>query len=351
MGKPSPVVTVSLSLRELFAVTLAVLIVMTLILTRSVKPQYTSSSLMLPPKHDTSRTANQQRARNRMLTDLPACAAHGRANTFLMFFMGHSGSTAIMTSLQQHSGTYINGFEPVDHGEFRNGSSEDNARKALAYTTDFFRNASEHALTSGFKIRPLHVSRLPAEFAALIRKYKTRIIWSYRSNVLKQAIGDYGIFLGDNSAFEGLKIEVNQTAPDRSKRSIYIKDLKRLHTFMKSRVSGDEKVLAAIKSVSNDQCVLPVSYESFFSDPDLTMLRIQRFLGLNDTELHQPLRAKANPDTVCDLAQNWEHLCEAFFGCSRWRWMLDDFENGCSCSSLRPSRFGNRFCSTKGFRV
>eukprot|EP00178_Gracilaria_changii_P000304 TRINITY_DN1037_c0_g1_i6.p1 TRINITY_DN1037_c0_g1~~TRINITY_DN1037_c0_g1_i6.p1 ORF type:complete len:351 (+),score=43.63 TRINITY_DN1037_c0_g1_i6:329-1381(+) len=350
MIKSTPVVTLRLSIRELLALTLVGLLLLTLfIMNDFTSVSYGTVSLSI--LNSSQATANHsdvpQRNRARMLAELPACAAHGRANTFLMLFMGHSGSTAIMTSLQQHSQTSIHGFEPVDHGEFRAGTTQENAKKALEYTSHFFHNASKHGLTSGFKIRPLHISKNPEGFAKLIRRYNTRIIWSYRSNMLKQAIGDYGIYLGDRSAFEGIEIKPNQTAPDRSNRSIHIDSIERLHRFMKSRVAGDKQVAAALKAVSKDHCVLPVSYESFLKDPSLTVLRVQRFLGLDDSEIHQSTRAKANPDTICDLVQNWEQLCEAFFGCVQWRWMLDDFENGCSCSALRPSRFGTKFCSIK----
>ncbi|KAI0560417.1 P-loop containing nucleoside triphosphate hydrolase [Gracilaria domingensis] len=348
MVKNTPVVTLRLSVRELLALTVIGFVFFYLGIANSLRPM-SDFPQPLSELNSAQSAANdsalQERHRARLLAELPACATRGRANTFLMFFMGHSGSTAIMTSLKQHSQTSIDGFEPVDHGQFRTGTHEENAEKALNYTSQYFRNASKHGLTSGFKIRPLHLTHLPQQFAALIRNHNTRIIWSYRSNMLKQAIGDYGIYLGDRSAFEGIKVDPNQAAPDRSNRSIYIDDIPRLHRFMKSRVSGDKQVSAALKSVSKDHCVLPVSYESFLKDPELTMLRTQRFLGLNTDELHPSMRAKANPDTICDLVQNWEQLCEAFFGCVQWRWMLDDYENGCSCSSLRPSRFGTKFCS------
>lgn len=360
MAKQPPVITLRLSIRHLILVSAVFLLLTSFLFSAltSPSPAETAAQLLsslpphsLQPAHSAppAAAATITPQRLRLLVDLPECARkHTRANSFLMLFMGHSGSTAIMTSLKQHSQTHILGLEPVDHGIFRNGTNEANALRALNFTHQFFQNGTNSHLTPGFKIRPLHISNAPRQFAKLVRRFQTRIVWSYRSNVLKQAIGDYGIYLGDRTAYEGIKIDPNSTTPSdtrRPNRSIYIDDIARLHSFMKSRVAGDKQVANALKAISPDNCVLPVSYESFLRDPQFTMLRVQTFLGLDISETHHSLRSKANPDTLCDLVQNWQHVCEAFFGCVQWRWMLDDYENGCSCSALHPSRFGHRFCS------
>lgn len=292
----------------------------------------------------------QDRIHDRLISQLPTCSHHGPAKTFLMIFMGHSGSTALMTSLKQHSGTYIQGLEPVDHGKFVAGKKGlDNAKLALEYTREYFNNATRQKLTAGFKIRPLHIHKRPKEFQRLVRRYRTRIVWSFRTNLLKQAIGDYAIhYYGDKSAYEGLKIDADGTyndsrndesIDDRRSKSFKITDMKRLYKLMQSRVYGDKAVSYALRAMRPDGCVLPVSYESYLNYPELTLERIHRFLGLDVKEIHPPLRRKANQDSICDLVENWEDICEAFFGCVQWRWMLDDFENGCSCSRLNPSRF------------
>ncbi|PXF47364.1 hypothetical protein BWQ96_02844 [Gracilariopsis chorda] len=363
MAKHAPFITLRLSIKDLIIFS-AVFLLLTslffsaLISTPQQRLQSARHALSTLPSHSflasnstsVSTTLTHQ-SRLRLLADLPQCAhKQTRAKSFLMLFMGHSGSTAIMTSLRQHSQTHILGLEPVDHGIFRNDTNKKNALRAVKFTEQFFLNGTKTSLTPGFKIRPLHISNAPRRFTQLVRRFETRIVWSYRSNVLKQAIGDYGIFLGDRTAYEGIKIDANSTSSavsPASSRSIYIDDMNRLHSFMKSRVAGDKQVSQALKAITPDNCVLPVSYESFLRDPQFTMLRIQTFLGLDVAEQHESLRAKANPDTLCDLVQNWQHVCEAFFGCVQWRWMLDDFENGCSCSTLQPSRFGRRFCSIK----
>lgn len=211
---------------------------------------------------------------------------------------------------------------------------------------DYFANGTAMGKMVGFKIRPRHLQIRPANFSKLIHLYGTRIIWSYRTNMLKQAIGDYAIhYKGDNAAYEGLKVGLNgNVAPDPSRAERFkIHDMGALHALLKSRVTGDMQVARALHQISPDGCVLPISYESYLRRPELTLERVQTFLGLDTGEMHPALRRKATGDSICDVVENWTELCEAFFGCVQWRWMLDDFENGCSCSSLNPSRFKASF--------
>lgn len=292
---------------------------------------------------------HHQYRRQRLLSSMPECAQSGRASTFLMVFMGHSGTTALMTSLQQHSQVHIDGFEPVDHGIYASGSSRNTSLLALQRTKAYFTNGTKLGKTTGFKIRPRQLLARPTEFSALTRSFRTRIIWSYRSNMLKQALGDYTIHIhGDDTAYEGIKVDENGVAVDGKNRSTrFPVKMTELHKMVKSRVIGDRQVARALELISPDHCVLPVSYESYLQMPELTLERVQMFLGLDNREMHPALRAKATQDSICDLVENWDELCEAFYGCDTWRWMLDDFENGCACSALRPSRFtqSKQFCA------
>lgn len=168
--------------------------------------------------------------------------------------------------------------------------------------------------------------------------------------MMKQAIGDYAIhYHGDKSAYEGLKLTANGTlsAGEKGNGAIRIEHMDKLHELLLSRIRGDKQISDALRAISPDGCVLPVSYESYLRHPHLTLERVQKFLGMRTDEMHPALRAKANRDSICDLVENWAELCEAFFNCMPWRWMLDDYENGCSCSALSPSRFhaSKKFCS------
>lgn len=320
------------------------------------EPRVPGNGSVLVSSGDASLLADQvaraEEVKGRILGDMPKCAAKGRAKAFLLVFMGHSGSTAIMSSLQQHTDTFVTGFEPVDHGVYITESLREASLRAVKYTYGFFRNGTMINKTAGFKIRPRNIAARPQSFKKVVSMFNARIIWSYRTNVFKQAVGTYSIkYLGDRQAYEGIKTDregnaLNSTGLENRKTRFRVHNMDALHEILMGRVAGDMQVAAALNKISPDGCVLPVSYESFLSKPDVTMQRIQRFLGVNMNESHPALRAKATKDSLCDVVENWADVCEAFFGCVQWRWMLDDYENGCTCSALNPSQFkaSRRYC-------
>ncbi|GAB0488934.1 hypothetical protein MMPV_000147 [Pyropia vietnamensis] len=297
------------------------------------------------------------------LRGMPECAAgSGRASNFLMVFMGHSGSTAMMTALQPHSQVHITGLEPVDHYE-----RATNTASALAYAHAFFSAATARNQTGGFKIRPRHIRRAPTAWRALVRRHGVRIIWQYRQNMLKQAVGTYTIdVLGDRTAYEGVVVSP-QTSPSppsvsshsaggsnttsaaaamggRSEPSAtprvtrFRADPHTLYDIMRNRVLGDQEVTDAIRLLGADGCVLPVSYEEFHADPAATMRRVSGFLGIDPAEAHPPMRAKATSDALCEVLTNWAEVCAAFYPCPELRPLLDDAVCRCS-SALAASTF------------
>lgn len=289
---------------------------------------------------DLEHSSNTQFDVQRLVSQIPECANKGQAQTFLMIFQGHSGTTAIMTALKQHSQTNITGLEPVDHPPFTLSSGATNptlTKQAAEHVESLFTAGSAASLTTGFKIRPTHILKNPSLFKSIVQRYKTRIIWSYRSNIFKQAVGDYRIReYGDLKSYEGLKVLDNgsvESSPDRP-QSFAVTKMDTFRSMVRSRANADRMVLWAVRAVMHDGCVLPVSYEGFLKAPEVTLRQITAFLGLNVSEPIAPLRAKANHDSLCDLVDNYEQLCKEFFGCSELRWMLDDTEHGCSCRSV-----------------
>lgn len=287
-----------------------------------------------------------------VLNNLPNCSAGaGRAQTFLMIFQGHSGSTAIMSSLKQHSQTYITGYEPIDHPPFTNSTPrEKGTADALQYTEAFFQNGTRKNLTTGFKARPTHLLANPEAFHSLVKKYDTRVIWSYRGNILKQAIGDYRIhYYNDDHSYEGLRVDANGRvrSPANRASSIRINDMHKLHAMVKLRANADRVLTTAVRRIARGDCILPVSYETYLKYPDLTLEHILSFLGLNSTERPAARRAKANRDSLCELVENFDEVCQAFFGCVEYRWMLDDIEQGCSCKPIQAPHINStrQYCS------
>lgn len=249
---------------------------------------------------------------------------------------------------------HIEGYEPVDHGDMAKNST-----RALAYADALFLNASALGKTGGFKIRPHHILAAPASWAALLKKHDTRLVWNYRSNTFKASVGHYPIvFHGSKLAYEGIRVEsrgnaTGATQADESEeppvRRLLIEDMEGLARIVRDRLKGEEVVERALQRLGHRgwharECTLPVSYESMLRDAAGTIGRVQQFLGMDASELHAPLRRKATHDNLCELVENHQQVCNAFFGCSRLRWMLED--PGCTCTRLVTNKdfVSRKFC-------
>lgn len=275
---------------------------------------------------------------------IPECAKDGkRAKSFLMVFMGHSGSSAILSELFSHSQTHQKDPEPVDHYEYQH-----NTTLALKYTRDFFDEGISLGKTPGFKIRPRHIKEDPEAWAQLAREYDTRIIWQYRMNLFKSSIGEYSHRkLNDTSVVEGLR--GNMTAEERCKVgagcSFRVEDHKYFHTLLKDSVLGDKAISTAVHLISGGgSCVYALPYENYLYDRETSMRELQTFLGLT-FEDNPPLRRKATSDNMCSVVTNWNEMCSNFYGCHVWRSMMDDPRNGCKCEDFSSGHV--EFCAVE----
>lgn len=285
----------------------------------------------------------------------------------------------------------MHSFEPVDHYE----RATDTAA-ALAYAHAFFSAAAARNQTGGFKIRPRHIRRAPSAWRELVRRHGVRVIWQYRQNMLKQAVGTYTIdVLGDRTAYEGVVVppppSQSPTArsaggggdvavvarggspggdgggdsdasggdgsyvPSPSPRVTRFRaDPRVLYDIMRNRVLGDQEVADAVRLLGADGCVLPVSYEEFHADPTGTMRRVSAFLGLDPAEAYPPTRAKATADALCEVLTNWAEVCAAFYPCPELRPLLDDSVCRCAgalaASAFVPAR-SSPYCLVKQPRL
>ena len=278
---------------------------------------------------------------------LPKCSRNKpRAKSFVLLFMGHSGSTALITALAQHRDVFIRGFEPLDHGALGKDTEA-----ALKYARAFFHLGVQINKTAGFKLRPYHILRNPAAWSELFREYNTRIIWNYRANIFKQAVGHYPIvYLKDKSRYEGIKL--GERAQKRQ-TSYRIHDMNALFQLLSARFRGEREVEDAIVKLHDAACVLPVSYELLLRQPGRAQLAIQAHLGLALNESLQALRRKATGNNMCEEVTNWNEVCNAFFLCHRWRGMMDDAEYGCSCPvpTAMNVDHAQRFCEPESDRL
>ncbi|GAB0489663.1 hypothetical protein MMPV_000888 [Pyropia vietnamensis] len=261
---------------------------------------------------------------------LPPCASTGRARSFLIVFMGHSGSTALLSEMTQHADIMGSptGPEPVDHYEY-----ETNTSLALAFTRRFLADGIATGKVPGFKLRPTHILADPDGFRSLVREYGVRIIWNSRLNLLKQAVGEYRArVLKDLSVVEGLRD--GQTLAQRCAAGdcapVNISDMPYFVNLLRDLYHSDALVEEAVAAMAPDGCVLPVPYEDYLYGRATTMGRVYRFLGL-PVEDHPPNRHKATHDSLCAAVANYGDLCAALYPCRSLRWMFDDWRTGCKC--------------------
>lgn len=276
-----------------------------------------------------------------MKRNRPACSVGtGRAKTFLMVFMGHSGSSAIMTELKDHPEMFVRQLEPVDHKDF-----EKNTTMALEYTRNFFDEGIKQGKLPGFKIRPNHIRRDPKAWAALAREYDTRIIWQYRRQTLKQAVGEYSYrYYKDTSILEGLKTEeeVKSRCETGAGCSFKIEDMFFFHQLLTHIVRSDYLIAESAETIADGRdCIHELRYEDYLYHREGSMKDLNEFLGVSYVQT-QPARFKATRDNLCDVVENWEELCHNFYGCAVWRRFFEDEINACGCRfSSSPWRYCN----------
>lgn len=265
---------------------------------------------------------------------LPSCA-RGRARSFLMVFMGHSGSSALVTELKQHPLIQIESNEMVDH------QSTFNTTEALAITRAYFKRVIATGKVPAFKIRPTHILNDPEAWKKLLAEFNTRIIWNYRKNIFKQVVGEYSHrYLNDTSAVEGLR--VNLTAKERCRIGagcrFPITNFNFFHSTLRGITRSQHSIYRAIGHLSTDQaaCVREVPYEDYLYHRQQVLHDLFSFLGLPFVQT-TPDRFKATDDNLCHVVENWPQLCRKFYGCILLQHMMDDERNSCYC----PLSVGN----------
>lgn len=276
---------------------------------------------------------------------LPPCALMGRAQSFLIVFMGHSGSTALLSEMTQHSDIMGSptGPEPIDHYEY-----ETNTSLALAWTRQFLAEGIAAGKVPGFKLRPTHILADPDGFRALVREFGVRVIWNSRANLLKQAVGEYrGRYLKDLTVVEGLRD--GETLAQRCAAggcpAVNVSNMPYFHGLLRDLYNNDRLVEEAVAAAAPDGCVLPLPYEDYLYGRQAAMGRVYRFLGV-PIEDHPPNRRKATHDSLCAAVANYDDLCAALYMCQDLRWMFDDWRTGCKCGKLAASTWeeGEAFC-------
>lgn len=92
---------------------------------------------------------------------------------------------------------------------------------------------------------------------------------------------------------------------------------------------------------------MTVTYEEYLASPAAVVTSVLDFLGVR-REVHPPTRRKATNDALCVAVRNYGALCDAFYACTAWRWMLDDAPNGCRCATA--ARGGRGWSGGEGLK-
>lgn len=272
--------------------------------------------------------------------DIPKSIRRSRAKTFLVVFMGHSGSTAFTTELRDHLELEVEFLEPLDHGEYANDTA-----LALKRAEDLMDRGIAKKKIPGFKLRPFHIHNDPGKWRDFVKKYDTRIVWQYRENILKKAVGEYRhLYLNDSSVVQGLKPDQEPCEEGSDQKCRFrIDDMRFLHAQM-NRVSRSDDVLsAAMRVLRRSDDTLIVRYEDYLYRRERTMRDTFDFFGL-EYEDTTPAMQKASPDSLCEVVINYQELCDHFHPCPLWRPFLHDEVNDCHCQPGSWDKFDGSFC-------
>eukprot|EP00189_Rhodosorus_marinus_P003585 CAMPEP_0113958966 /NCGR_PEP_ID=MMETSP0011_2-20120614/3852_1 /TAXON_ID=101924 /ORGANISM="Rhodosorus marinus" /LENGTH=346 /DNA_ID=CAMNT_0000970165 /DNA_START=147 /DNA_END=1187 /DNA_ORIENTATION=- /assembly_acc=CAM_ASM_000156 len=258
--------------------------------------------------------------------ELDECGESGPAETFLMGFLGHSGSSAVMSQLYLHSDLHVPW--PLEPMQKYIRSPEEGAK----WTEDFFLTGKGMGLVPGFKLRPGHIDESVEVWSELIRKYNTRFIRQDRTDLLKGAIGLYSIRARfDRSAVAGLDKGEGETHCALHPEQCYF-DIEnvRFFAYLMHMVKDGVRQLDDFADLLPWKCQLNVTYEEYMHDKDATMKRIYDFIGV-DYQEHESSFEKALSDNPCETVTNYQQVCAQLWGCEEFQPFLDNEEQGCYC--------------------
>lgn len=267
----------------------------------------------------------------------------GKAKSFLLGGVGHSGSTAVISSLYKHPELAVQRpYEPL-----RKYLKFDRAqRKAEAI---FDEVTGRLGLTAGFKMRPTQTKGCIDKWAKMAQKYSTRFISLTRQNTFLTGIGLYNIRARNNTSVRMGLISMTSEeycALNPDVCSFEIKDIGYLSFLMLNAERG-VKQTEEVASTIPWPCRLDLTYEEYESDPQSTMQRIYRFLGVTEMDL-QPSVNKALPGSACKLLTNYQEVCAQLWACEQFQPFLEDARNGCFCEDKTRPRL-EKYCTFSRF--
>ncbi|PXF44259.1 hypothetical protein BWQ96_05963 [Gracilariopsis chorda] len=93
------------------------------------------------------------------------------AKTYLVVFVGHSGSTAFVTELRTQFEFLVEKREPVYHHEYHRDTD-----LAYKYAKELMDRGTQKGEIPGFKIRRYHILNKPELWKQFVKEYGCRVI-------------------------------------------------------------------------------------------------------------------------------------------------------------------------------
>lgn len=298
--------------------------------------------------------------------------------TWLLFFIGHSGSSAFTQQLGWHPNVKLIGYEPLTHL---------NSSAALSFTTKVMdearlENLAGKRVSVGFKLREWSIGLSEyGQWSELIRRHGTRVMLQTDENILRSVTGDltnrhalcavcegknlsnvasaqhhcqHCMAEGNPSALQFLVRNKLITTEDTTRIfPVYISIsqilINAFHEVLRQRGMTDHvnEIMGRLSST------LHLTYHDFMIDSWATITKALDWMGVEN-----PYMQRVPPEgrvafvrssgalRWCDKIHNWNRVCLAFGSCQKLGWMLADAENdGCTCEG-RP-----RSCEAGAMKV
>ncbi|KAJ8907715.1 hypothetical protein NDN08_007821 [Rhodosorus marinus] len=275
----------------------------------------------------------------------PETQCAGRAKTFVLGFVGHSGSTALMSILAQNSRLFVpRNTEPLISMNFH--AKESMLTSQLIFDKVLAEGREE--LSPGFKVRPGNIRGGEDLWQGLIDKYDTRLVVNYRENPWMSAVGLFAIRArNDLSSQMGLKNETSEEHCELHPElcRFPIDDINLFSLLLWKSLDTREGTLEIARNLKWP-CLMYVKYEDFDKDMETEVNRIYDFLGV-PKEFREPLYHKALPRSPCQIISNYQEICTLFWGCGDFQPYIEDPENGCFCENKPSSPINPDLCDRR----
>lgn len=253
----------------------------------------------------------------------------------------------------QHPKVYwsdkVHSFEPLHSMAYMTDH-----QAALEWTRDYFTRVQTLGYMPGFKMEIIPILKAMDDWKKLVEEFDTAIIFNYRVDHLKRAVGRYSFhYLGDKTAIGGINTKSGDAKHDRCSVgvgcSFNIDNMSNLHCIMTRSWKTYMYKVDGVKELT-DNCALNQPYEDYLKYPTDVLHQTLDFLGLERIEV-ESTREKATSDDMCQTVENFAELCAAFGDCALWKdSLVGEMDGSCTCKNYTYTSLGgdgvNPLCSS-----